>query len=165
MNRILLLTGLLFLMNSCDLTNTTSTTEQEPSLSDASTSNEMKYDSLLAQRLGADAYGMRKYVMAFLKKGPNRPTDPEKAAALQKKHLENIDRLAEEGKLSLAGPFLDDGDLRGIYIFNVETIAEAEALTNSDPAIQSGSLVMELHPWYGSAALMDVNNIHNKITK
>ncbi|WMX12215.1 MULTISPECIES: YciI family protein [unclassified Aureispira] len=126
---------------------------------------ETGYDSLLAQRLGADAYGMRQYVMAFLKKGPNRPEDPEEAKRLQTKHLENIGKLAEEGKLVVAGPFLDDGELRGIYIFNVKTIEEAEMLTNTDPAIQSGSLVMELHPWYGSAALVDVNTIHNKIKK
>lgn len=126
---------------------------------------ETTYDSLLAQRLGADDYGMRQYVMAFLKKGPNRPEDPKEAEILQKKHLENIGRLAEEGKLVVAGPFLDDGELRGIYIFNVKTVEEAVMLVNSDPAIQTGSLLMELHPWYGSAALVDVNTIHNKIKK
>jgi uncharacterized protein len=73
--------------------------------------------------------------------------------------------MAEEGKLILAGPFLDDGDIRGIYIFNVQTVEEAEALTKTDPAIQSGRLVMELHPWYGSAALMEVNQMHKKIAK
>lgn len=123
------------------------------------------YDSLLAKRLGADDYGMRKYVMAFLKKGPNRPEDPQKAQDLQAQHMTNINRLAEEGKLVLAGPFLDTGDLRGIYIFNVESIEEAQQLTQTDPAIQQGSLIMELHPWYGSAALVEVNTIHNKIQK
>ena len=46
----------------------------------------------------------------------------------------------------LAGPFADDGVLRGIYVFDVATVAEAEALTKTDPAIQAGQLVMELHP-------------------
>ena len=45
------------------------------------------------------------------------------------------------------------------------TVAEAEALTNTDPAIQAGQLMMELHPWYGSAALMMVNEVHAKIEK
>ena len=106
---------------------------------------------------------MAKYVMAFLKKGPNRDQDSTTAANMQKAHLENINRLVEEGKLSLAGPFLDDGEVRGIYIFNVETVEEAEALTNSDPAIQAGRLVMELHPWYGSAALMKIPELHKKL--
>ena len=123
------------------------------------------FDATLAKEMGADDYGMRKYVMAFLKKGPNRTLDKEKAKELQAAHMENIGRLAKEGKLAIAGPFLDDGELRGIYIFNVETIAEAKKLTESDPAIKAGSLVMELHPWYGSAALGLVNKYHDKISK
>jgi uncharacterized protein YciI len=123
------------------------------------------YDSIAAKKFGADEYGMRKYVMAFLKAGPNRDRSPEEAAALQKAHLQNIGRLAKAGKLALAGPFLDDGTLRGIYIFNVETVEEAEALTNTDPAVQAGSLVMELRPWYGSAALMMVNEVHETLSK
>jgi uncharacterized protein len=123
------------------------------------------FDAALAQKLGADKMGMKKYVMAFLKRGPNRPTDPAEAKKLQAGHMANIGRMAKEGKLILAGPFLDNGELRGIYIFNVESVAEAEALTKTDPAIQAGSLVMELHPWYGSAAVQEVNAIHEKIAK
>ena len=116
----------------------------------------------LKEKYGADEYGMRKYVMAFLYRGPNQNLDSAKAAELQKLHLENISRLAEVGKLSLAGPFMDTGDLRGIYIFNVENIEEARKLTETDPAIQKGSLRMELKPWYGSAALVEANSIHNR---
>lgn len=65
----------------------------------------------------------------------------------------------------MAGPFMDDGDIRGIYIFNVKTIEEAQALTETDPAIKAGRLIMELHPWYGSAALMQINQLHKKIAK
>lgn len=67
--------------------------------------------------------------------------------------------------LALAGPFFGEGELRGIYIFDVTTVAAAKALTETDPAIKAGSLVMELVPWYGSAALMEVNQIHNVIAK
>lgn len=117
----------------------------------------------LASEWGADQYGMKQYVMAFLKAGPNRDQDSTTAAEIQKAHLENITRMAEEGSLVLAGPFLDDDDVRGIYVFNVQTIEEAEALTNTDPAVKAGRLIMELHPWYGSAALMAVTNLHEKI--
>lgn len=123
------------------------------------------FDSLRAIKVGADDYGMRKYVMAFLRKGPNRDLDSTKAAVLQRAHIVNIGKMAEAGKLILAGPFFGDGDLRGIYIFNVQSIEEAEALTNTDPAIKAGSLEMELKEWYGSAALMEVNDIHLKIAK
>ncbi|MET2984290.1 YciI family protein [Aureibaculum conchae] len=123
------------------------------------------FDEKLANELGADNYGMKRYVMAFLKKGPNRTKDSIKATNLQMAHMSNIKRLAEEGKLAIAGPFLDNGELRGIYIFNVETVDEAKKLTETDPAIQAGSLVMELHPWYGSAALGLVAKYHDKISK
>lgn len=125
----------------------------------------MVYDSLLAAQLGADQYGMHRYVMAFLKAGPNRSQDSLTAANLQRAHMDNIMRMAEEGSLVMAGPFLDGGELRGIYIFNVATVEEARALTATDPAIQAGRLVMELHPWYGSAALQMVNDLHGKLQK
>ena len=127
--------------------------------------SDMAYDSTLAAKLGADQYGMHKYVMAFLKAGPNRSQDSATAVQLQRAHMDNIFRLAEEGKLIVAGPFLDGGELRGIYIFNVETIEEAKALTETDPAVQAGRLVMELHPWYGSAAMQMVNEWHKKLQR
>ena len=123
------------------------------------------FNATLAAKLGADEYGMKEYVMAFLKAGPNRSQDSTTASELQKAHLANITRMAEEGSLVMAGPFMDDGDIRGIYIFNVKTIEEAQALTETDPAIKAGRLTMELHPWYGSATLMQINQLHKKIAK
>ncbi|MBV6640585.1 MAG: hypothetical protein KI791_07705, partial [Cyclobacteriaceae bacterium] len=123
------------------------------------------YDSILAVETGADAYGMRKYVLAYLKAGPNRNQDSTETARLQRAHLDNISRMAEEGKLVVAGPFLDDGEVRGIYIFAVETLEEAQELTSTDPAIKAGRLVMDLHPWYASAALMKVSDLHKKLSK
>ena len=73
--------------------------------------------------------------------------------------------MSDSGQLVLAGPFLDDGDIRGIYIFAVQSIEEAEELTSSDPAIQAGRLVMELRPWYGSAAVKQISKTHKKIRK
>ena len=123
------------------------------------------YDAALAARLKADDNGMKTYVMAFLKAGPNRNRPREEAQKLQAAHRANINRLAAEGKLVLAGPFADDGELRGIYVFDVTTTAEAEALTRTDPAIQAGQLVMELHPWYATAGLMTIPELHSRIEK
>jgi len=104
-------------------------------------------------------------VMALLKAGPNRNRPREEAQKLQAAHRANINRLAAAGKLVLAGPFADDGELRGIYVFDVATVAEAEALTKTDPAIQAGQLVMELHPWYATAGLMTIPELHSRIEK
>ena len=127
--------------------------------------NSSPYDSLLAKKLGADEYGMKQYVMAFLKSGSVKITDTEKRAELQRAHLKNIMRLAEEGFLIVAGPFLDDQEIRGIFIFNVESVEEARALAETDPAVKAGTLVLELHPWYGSAALLEIPEIHTKLEK
>ncbi|NBC16551.1 MAG: hypothetical protein GVY18_04445 [Bacteroidetes bacterium] len=108
---------------------------------------------------------MRTYVVAFLKAGPNRDQDSATAQQLQQAHLANIRRMADDGSLVLAGPFLDNGDVRGIYVFDVETVEEARALTATDPAIQAGRLEMDLHPWYGSAALRQVNQLHGRIAR
>jgi uncharacterized protein YciI len=123
------------------------------------------YDSTFAKKLESDKYGMKPYVMAFLRRGPNRTQDSVTTAAIQKAHLENITRLSEEGKLVLAGPFTDDGDIRGIFIFNVATVEEARELTASDPAIQAGRLVMELHPWYGSSVLPLIPGLSRRVEK
>jgi uncharacterized protein len=123
-------------------------------------------DSVLAVQLGADEYGMKNYVMALLKRGPRRwMIDSVMASNLQKAHMANIGRLADEGKLVVAGPFTDNTDLKGIYVFDVKTIEEAQKLCETDPAIKAGSLTMELHPWYGSAAMLQVSAIHKKIAK
>jgi hypothetical protein len=123
-------------------------------------------DNLLVKQLDADDYGMKTYVMAFLKKGRKRwMIDSLIANQQQKAHGENIERLVDEGKLVVVGSFEDNTDLRGIYIFDVRTVAEAQQLFNTDAAIQAESLTMELHPWYGSAALMKTPEIHKTIAK
>ena len=106
---------------------------------------------------------MRTYVMAFLRAGPNG--DTTRVREVQRAHLDNIRRMAEEGTLLVAGPFLDDGPIRGIYIFDVATLEEARVLTETDPAIQAGRLEMELHTWYGPAALRGLDEIHERITR
>ena len=131
----------------------------------AQTKTKPAYDAELAKRLGADEMGMRKYVLAILKTGPAQITDKEERARLFKGHFGMINRLAEEGKLSVAGPFSDGGEYRGLYIFNVETIEEAQKLTETDPSIKAGIFRVEFIKWYGSAALMEVNNIHNRISQ
>ncbi|MEP4532007.1 MAG: YciI family protein [Cyclobacteriaceae bacterium] len=156
MKDILLIIIVLATIWSCD-----STKKLEAPVAEAVTG----YDSLMAAKVGADQYGMRKYVMAFLKAGPERSQSKAEADSIQRAHLNNIKAMAEDGKLVLAGPFMDNSEIRGIYIFAVESIEEAEKLTKTDPAIVSGRLVMDLRPWYGSAGLMKINEIHSQISK
>jgi uncharacterized protein YciI len=88
--------------------------------------------------------------LAFLKKGSNRKEgdgDTPEVQELQKAHLANIHRLADMKKLVVAGPFGDDGDLRGIFVLRVNSLQEAKDLCATDPMIKAGRLAVELHPW------------------
>ena len=124
------------------------------------------FDADLARKTGADDYGMRSYVLVVLRTGPTRVNDPEKRKAMFAGHMANIQRLAKEGKLALAGPFGDkDGDWRGLFVFAVEDIEAAKALVATDPVIAKGEMVAEYHSWYGSAANMLVNELHDKVAK
>ena len=101
----------------------------------------------LAQEKEKPKYEMKTYQMVFLYKGPNRNQDSVEAIRIQKEHLNNIQRLADTGKLIVAGPFLDDKDLRGIFIFDVDSEAEVKELVETDLAIQTGRLRYEIRPW------------------
>ncbi len=86
----------------------------------------------------------------FLQRGPNRKEGDSKnpeVQELQKAHIANIVRLAEMKKLVVAGPFGDDGDLRGVFVFRVDSLTEAKELAVTDPMIKIDRLRLELHPW------------------
>ena len=86
--------------------------------------------------------------LGFLKRGPNwTPERTPATAEIQKAHLANINRLAEMKKLVVAGPFGDNGTLRGIFVFKVATLEEAKQLAETDPAVKAGRLALEIHPW------------------
>lgn len=125
------------------------------------------YDAELAKKLGANEMGMRNYVLAMLKTGPNDATVKGDArTAAFKGHFDNMNRLADEGKLAVAGPFNDpEKKYRGLFILAVTTVAEAKALAETDPAVKAGIFVVEYVPWFGSASLMATGEIHKKIAK
>src|SRR5262245_56888704 len=93
---------------------------------------------------------MTTYWVGLVRKGPawKAGNSPE-LRKLQEEHQAHIMKMAETGKLLLAGPFLDDGDLRGMGIYRVESLEEAKAMADQDPAVKAGHLVREWHPWYG----------------
>jgi len=124
------------------------------------------YDEKLATTLGADEYGMKNYVFCILKTGSNTTATKEERQKYFEGHMTNINKLAEEGKLVVAGPFMkNDRNYRGIFIFNCKTVEEAQKLVETDPAVQAKIFEVELTPWYSSAALMEVSKNHDKVTK
>jgi uncharacterized protein YciI len=98
-------------------------------------------------------YTMRIYVLGFLRTGLNHSSNEKEKDELQRAHLANITRLAKEEKIILAGPFLGGGDLRGLFLFDTESVEEAEAWSATDPAVQAGIFRVGLHPWYSAKGI------------
>lgn len=98
-----------------------------------------------------EEWEMTTYQVAFLRRGPNwTPAETAETKAIQQGHMDNIGKMAKTGKLVIAGPFGDGGDLRGMFIFRVATLEEAKAMAEQDPAVKAGRLVLEWHPWYAA---------------
>lgn len=122
------------------------------------------YDAELAKKLGGDKHGMKMYVIAVLKTGKKVIPPGKEKNDLFAGHMANINRLADEGKLAVAGPFENnDAGLRGIFILNVDNIEAARKLVDTDPVVKSGVMVVELYKWFGSASLMATPEIHKTI--
>ncbi len=124
-----------------------------------------KYDAELAQSVGADEIGMRGYVLVILKTGPTKvPAGPARDEMF-KGHFANMKRLAEAGKLVQAGPLDGVDGWRGLFVFAASNIDEAKTYVATDPVIINGEMVAEYHKYYGSAALMLLNDLHAKVQK
>lgn len=123
------------------------------------------YDSILAKKLNADEYGMKMYVFVMLKTGANTSTDKVSKDKAFAGHMKNIQKMADAGKLAVAGPFEKGGNNRGLFILNVATFEEAKSLLEEDTAIKEKYLEPEFTLWYGSASLMETPEIHKKIQK
>jgi uncharacterized protein YciI len=97
-----------------------------------------------------DTILMQQYYIAFLKIGPNRLQNEEEASLLQKQHLAHLSKMYELGYADISGPFGDNGDIRGMTIYNVPTQKMADSLANIDPMVKAGRLVIEIHPWWAA---------------
>lgn len=137
----------------------------QPALAQTKPAEAPAYDAELAKSLGADDRGMRRYVLVILKTGPKRmPDGPERSKMFQG-HFANIQKLAADKLLAVAGPLDGKEGRRGIFVLATQDIEQAKTLVAGDPVIIHGEMVAEYHQFYGSAGLMAVNEIHNKIQK
>lgn len=123
------------------------------------------YDEALASRFGADDFGMRRYVLVILKTGPTPVPAGAERDAILRGHFANMKRLSDEGKLVLAGPLDGVDGRRGLFVFAVSGIDEARTLAATDPVLLSGEMVAEYHRWYGSAALVGVREVHERLAR
>jgi uncharacterized protein YciI len=124
------------------------------------------YDAELAQRLGADDYGMKSYILVILKTGPVTDAPPALRDSLFRGHMSNMGVMVENKQLVVAGPIGRNTDqFRGIFILNMSDLDAARELLQTDPAINGGLLAADLYPWYGSAALAEYLKYSDTIWK
>jgi uncharacterized protein YciI len=107
----------------------------------------------------AKPFAMRTYYMAILRRGPSWTAErTPRVEELGRGHMANIRRLGALGKLLIAGPFEVASDaprdaMVGIFLFDVDSEAEAQALVATDPTIQAGHFQADVLKWYGPAGL------------
>ena len=159
MKRIIFLLFSATLLIACknDTTNTIEKTEpleiqhtEAPELSVEERAEKLKQDGYqtFVYAEGDTTFLMQQYFMVFLKSGKSRSQDSTEAAQLQARHLAHLSRMAKEGYASLIGPFDDNGEVRGIVVYNTRTLKEADSLANLDPMVKAGRLEVEVHPWW-----------------
>lgn len=106
------------------------------------------------------------YVLVFLRTGPKaREKSAEERKTLQAGHMANIHRLADEGALLVAGPFgepMPDPTLRGIFVFDRKSVADAQRLTETDPSVQNGVLALDAHPFASSPVLREIGRLEKE---
>lgn len=148
-----------FCFTSCktESKNEASVTEVKEEITEPKQTTKQLLDSLKAKGFKTFSYYdetlkdtvvMQQYFIAFLKRGKNRSQSKEVAAKIQEQHQEHLGKMYELGYADISGPMGDDGDIRGITIYNVPTLKIADSLANADPAVKAGRLAIELHPWW-----------------
>ena len=113
---------------------------------EVSTTQPEKYDFNKDSTVSAGE--MKRYWLVLLQKGPNRNQDSISAEKIQAAHIANINRLAKQGKLIMAGPIGVEGDLRGIFLMNCADSTEVENFVRTDSAVITGRLIMKYYPWW-----------------
>ncbi len=111
--------------------------------------NKQGYQTFVYEE-GGEKYLMQQYYLVLLKSGKVRSQDSATAAKLQQQHMAHLNRMATEGYMSLAGPMGDDGEIRGISVYNTPTFEMADSLARMDPMVQAGRLEVEIHPWWAA---------------
>src|SRR5690349_7742949 len=89
------------------------------------------------------------FQMALLKRTPKwDATGETERNQILHQHLRNVVALLQSGKAVAAGPFGDNLQVAGIFIFRAGSTDEAKTWIDADPLVKAGLVVTELHPWF-----------------
>jgi uncharacterized protein YciI len=100
----------------------------------------------------------RAYTLVYLKTGPDSAqVDKEELPKLFAGHMSNMQRMANERQLVVAGPYgkqRHDKMLRGIFVMNTNERAQAKSWAETDPTTRAGVFVLEYHELRTEASLL-----------
>lgn len=115
---------------------------------------------------GAGSRAGAEFVLVYLKTGPTKPS-PEQSKEVFAGHMANMKRLADEGKLIIAGPFARprDKSWRGIFVFDTPSVEAAKAWTATDPGVVSGVFATEMRAMRASPSLRRVLELEKALPK
>lgn len=102
-------------------------------------------DDAVARHLAAASA----HTLVLLWRGDHRDQPEDEAERIQAAHLGHLVALQLAGHLVVNGPLLGDGDLRGVSIYRTDDTGRVRAWVDEDPAVRSGRLRAEVHPWFG----------------
>jgi hypothetical protein len=88
------------------------------------------------------------YSLVILKAGPKR-YEPGADAIIWEHGRRNF-ALRADGVLPIVCPVTDEGDVRGLYIFDA-SLEETRQIMDEDPGVKAGIFVYEPHPCRGFA--------------
>jgi len=104
---------------------------------------------------GDTTYTMKHYVFCLYTSGTERSQTEAEAAELQKQHLAHLADLQENHNLQMAGPFGDDGTMRGILLFDLDSNQKAIELIEKDPMVINNRSKFECHPiWLAKGTVL-----------
>lgn len=98
---------------------------------------------LPAQQAYPPPADLQTFYIYFLNKGPNSGKGtPEERKEIQVKHMAHLNSLGAAGKI--AGPFMHDGEQRGLVILAADSVDAARKIGEADPAVKAGVFKVEV---------------------
>lgn len=101
---------------------------------------------------------LRQYYVALLISGEIRSQNKEEATEIQNQHIAYLTDLWKKGIILLNGPFDENTIMRGMSIYGTDTAEKAREYAENDPAVKSGRLKIEIHPWWSAPFVPEFNN-------
>lgn len=102
-----------------------------------------------AQEKKEPEFKLIEFHLALLKRGPKwTGSHTAETEGLESQQRAYVSSLIESAKAVVAGRLDDDGEIRGVYVLRAKSAEEARLWAEASPAVKTGQLIAEMHPWW-----------------